>query len=163
MPAATSFAAEPPSYLPWATDVMPQLPWPHDLCRNKAPHIITTQLRHRLHVASTRMVSVTELLAKVKTMLIQRPNHIHMVLSVSHESNVGTLPQKIGCLRPPIHGDICNNFHHNSKLARIAGSFKAAVSGEYPRIWRRLYHEHIIRNQLAFDNIMEYVNQNAER
>ena len=29
--------------------------------------------------------------------------------------------------------------------------------------WQRNYHEHIIRNQRAFDNIMLYIDENVER
>ena len=30
------------------------------------------------------------------------------------------------------------------------------------RVWQRNYHEHIIRNQRAFDHIMAYVDSNVE-
>ena len=88
----------------------------------------------------------------------------------------------IGCLKPPRYGEPCNDNHHNSALAVIVRTFKAAVTrivkstlaqcqagttraqciAPLP-VWQRNYHEHIIRNQRAFDNIMEYINTNPER
>lgn len=88
----------------------------------------------------------------------------------------------IGCLKPPRYGEPCNDNHHNSALSVIVRTFKAAVTrivkstlaqcqagttraqciAPLP-VWQRNYHEHIIRNQRAFDNIMEYINTNPER
>ncbi|MDE6668822.1 MAG: hypothetical protein K2K26_03950, partial [Muribaculaceae bacterium] len=70
---------------------------------------------------------------------------------------------KYGCLKPPRHGDTVNDYHHNSKLATIIGAFKAGVTrtartrliASLP-CWQPRYHEYIIRNQHAFDNIMYY-------
>lgn len=76
----------------------------------------------------------------------------------------------LGCLKPPKHGEICNDFHHNSRLAVIVGSFKAAVTrlartrciASLP-VWQPRFHEHIIRNQHALDNIMTYIDENVSR
>lgn len=96
-----------------------------------------------------------------------------------------------GCLRPSRHGDPTPDNHFNSALAIIIRTFKAAVSRKVrvipPRaqsaqvrslraqciaplqdaqtsmkIWQRNYHEHIIRDQWAFDNIMNYIDTNVE-
>lgn len=84
--------------------------------------------------------------------------------SIIAESNI------LGCLKPPKHGEICNDFHHNSRLAVIVGSFKAAVTrlartryiASLP-VWQPRFHEHIIRNQHALDNIMTYIDENVSR
>lgn len=90
-----------------------------------------------------------------------------------------------GSLKPPRHGEPCANNHFNSKLAIIIRTFKAAVTREINkllltaraqciaplhddknssiRVWQRNFHEHIIRNQLSFDNIMNYIDCNIER
>lgn len=96
-----------------------------------------------------------------------------------------------GCLRPPRHGDPASDNHFNSALAVVIRTFKAVVSRKVrvipPRdqsaqgrslraqciaplqdaqtpmkIWQRNYHEHIIRDQWAFDNIMNYIDTNVE-
>lgn len=118
------------------------------------------------------------------------PNHVHMVLSVGtrHAASASN-SSNIGCLKPPRHGEPCACNHHNSQLAVIVGSFKAAVSKKIHemtsrtrhaaslppddmnttdgdtsfRIWQSRFHEHIIRDQRAFDNIMNYVDNNVER
>lgn len=120
------------------------------------------------------------------------PNHVHMVIAVgtryiasaSRQGNIASTSVQgnitsynLGCLKPPKHGNICDDFHHNSRLSVIIGSFKAAVTRwannqieqslggrDVSRpYWQPRYHEHIIRNQRAFENIMMYVDTNVER
>ena len=109
------------------------------------------------------------------------PNHVHMVLSVGARliASAETLPsstsfasssQGFGCINPPRHGVAFVDNHHNSRLASIIGAFKAGVTrtartrliASLP-CWQSRYHEHIIRNQYAFDNIMSYIDSNIER
>ena len=116
------------------------------------------------------------------------PNHIHMVINVGTQSPpVGTryiaseqatqtAGQNMGCLRAPRHGEPCEDFHHNCSLAVVVGTFKAAVTRlmrtrciaslrrqhQIQTVWQPRYHEHIIRNQRAFENIMNYVDTNIE-
>ncbi len=118
------------------------------------------------------------------------PNHIHIVMAVGTRyiasANKDTektcqpntadvsLSGNRGCLKAPKHGGECLDFHHNSKLAVIIGSFKAAVTRRANSslicgrdvsrpYWQLRYHEHIIRNQHAFDNIMAYIDSNVEK
>lgn len=136
---------------------------------------------------------------------IVMPNHIHMVVMIPSQpvgaQYIAPEPGRpvgaqyiapgpgrpepesnIGCLKPPRYGEPCNDNHHNSALAVVVRTFKAAVTrivkstraqcqagttraqciAPLP-VWQRNYHEHIIRNQRAFDNIMEYINTNPER
>lgn len=100
-------------------------------------------------------------------------------------SETTTPEQNTGCLKLPRHGDPRIDNHFNSRLAVIIRSFKAACSIEVNRqlrslpsslraqiiaplpagggIWQRNYHDHIIRNQRAFENIMNYVDTNIEK
>ena len=119
------------------------------------------------------------------------PNHIHIVLVVGAQyfapAQSAESIQNIGCLRPPRHGEPRYDNHFNSRLAVIIRSFKAACSIEINRqlqlqniaeipphgraqniaplrqIWQRNYHEHIIRNQQAFEIIMNYIETNIEK
>lgn len=117
------------------------------------------------------------------------PNHIHMVINVGTQpAPVGTryiasaqamhnAGQNMGCLRASRHGEPCEDFHHNSSLAVVVGTFKAAVTRlmrtrciaslrrqhQIQTVWQPRYHEHIIRNQRAFENIMNYVDTNIEK
>lgn len=103
------------------------------------------------------------------------PNHIHMVISISPVKSVqNSAAPNIGCLKPPMHDAPCNNNHFNSGLAVVVRTFKAAVTRlaasfiqptfrQKQAIWQRNYHEHIIRNQRAFDNIMNYIDTNVEK
>ncbi len=58
----------------------------------------------------------------VRTRYIASPSAESIIASPGAKSNI------LGCLKPPKHGEICNDFHHNSRLAVIVGSFKAAVT-----------------------------------
>ncbi len=114
------------------------------------------------------------------------PNHIHFVIAVgtryiaSAQTSTPTVQattisnspitstNSLGCLGPPRHGEICEDFHHNADLPIIIGTFKAAVTrlartrciASLP-CWQPRYHEHIIRNQHAFANIMNYLDTNV--
>ena len=80
------------------------------------------------------------------------------IASAQAKQNAG---QKMGCLRAPQHGEPCEDFHHNSSLAVVVGTFKAAVARlmrtrciaslrqqqQKQKVWQPRYHEHIIRNQ----------------
>lgn len=98
------------------------------------------------------------------------PNHIHIVLAVGARYIAPVSTKNKGCLRAPEHGTCCHDYHHNSLLSTIISTFKASVTrtararfiAPLQPIWQRLYHEHIIRNQAAFENIMNYIDSNVE-
>lgn len=103
---------------------------------------------------------------------------------IASEQPMQTAGQHMGCLRAPRHGEPCEDFHHNCSLAVVVGTFKAAVTRlmrtrcdlmrtrciaslqqrqqQIQAVWQPRYHEHIIRNQIAFENIMNYVDTNIE-
>lgn len=124
------------------------------------------------------------------------PNHIHLVIAINprientEKVQVGTRifasaeegkgaeegkmysntePPNIGCLKFSAHGEVTSDFHHNSRLATVIGTFKAGVTrtgrerkfASTPKIWQARYHEHIIRDQRSYDNIMAYIDNNV--
>lgn len=116
------------------------------------------------------------------------PNHIHAVIAVGAQyiapetsiPNIPIAPEtpaspiNVGCLKPPCHGGGVECNHFNSALAVVVRTFKAAVSRKARaqsaegaqciaplRVWQRNYHEHIIRNQRALDNILNYIDNNV--
>lgn len=105
----------------------------------------------------------------VRTRYIASSSAESIIASAGAESIIAK-SNTLGCLKPPKHGEICNDFHHNSRLAVIVGSFKAAVTrlartrciASLP-VWQPRFHEHIIRNQHALDNIMTYIDENVSR
>lgn len=107
--------------------------------------------------------------APVRTRYIASSSAESIIASAEAESIIAK-SNTLGCLKPPKHGEICNDFHHNSRLAVIVGSFKAAVTrlartryiASLP-VWQPRFHEHIIRNQHALDNIMTYIDENVSR
>lgn len=84
--------------------------------------------------------------------------------------------QKMGCLKQARNGDACDDFHHNCRLASVIGSLKAAITRAANRVtygrdisrpkcpkWQQRYYENIIRNERAFVNIMNYIDNNVIR
>lgn len=119
------------------------------------------------------------------------PNHIHLIISVgtrfitsTNETNKTNESPNTGCLKPREHNaPESQDFHHNSRLASIVGAFKAGVTRQWrqvgtrfiaseqrttastpanTKIWQPRFHEHIIRNQRAYDYIMNYIDNNIE-
>ena len=62
------------------------------------------------------------------------PNHLHIVLHITPKSptedyqNLKSEHTNLGCLKVANHSEICEDFHHNSRLSVIIGSFKASVT-----------------------------------
>lgn len=102
--------------------------------------------------------------------------------SESNSESNSAPSQKLGCLKPTARGDTCTDFHHNCRLASVIGSLKAAVTRAANRVtygrdisrpnspnspkcpkWQQRYYENIIRNERAFVNIMNYIDNNVIR
>lgn len=105
------------------------------------------------------------------------PNHLHLIVATRHGASsqakgnqepISTAKSNLGFLHPKRHDAIPNqDFHHNSRLAVIIGQLKSTVKREANKLnipfeWQPRYHEHIIRDQTAFDNIMNYIDTNIE-
>ena len=95
------------------------------------------------------------------------PNHVHMIISIQPKNIKSRNIQNIGCLHIPAHDEACIDFHHNTPLAIIIGSFKASVTrrarahniGPLP-CWQTRFHDHIIRNKHTYDLITRYIETN---
>lgn len=111
------------------------------------------------------------------------PNHVHLVVAIGARFPA-TVPlhdgdTDYGCLRLKNGEPDFRDMHHNSRLANVIGSFKAAVTRimrnripvdckhagigrEFSRpYWQSRYYDHIIRNQQSFDKIMHYIDTNV--
>ena len=112
------------------------------------------------------------------------PNHFHAIISISrspvgsrHAAAPDTIPTSTplpnpGCLRPPRHPEESDNFsarnHHNARLSAVIGGIKSAVKRYANQRgivfgWQANFHDHIIRNQRAYDLIAEYIRTNPQR
>ena len=110
------------------------------------------------------------------------PNHIHIVMSVGTRifasaaterffatENPDNQLKNLGCLKPPRHDEPTLDFHHNSRISLIIGAFKAGVTRDASKLniadehlWQPRFHDHIIRNQQAYEKIMNYVDTNVQ-
>lgn len=67
------------------------------------------------------------------------PNHIHLIVVLNAKSG--------GCGNPP--------------LQNIVGQFKSYTTKKYgTQLWQRSYHDHIIRNETDYMNILQYIENN---
>ena len=97
------------------------------------------------------------------------PNHVHFIVDIHKSEGDESQNPDLGCLRQSDHGEGCVDFHFNSELSKAVRLFKAACTRLVRRLpgyegielWQRNYHEHIIRDQHAFDNIMLYIDTNV--
>ena len=69
------------------------------------------------------------------------PNHIHMIMEITNDG--------------------CNN---NTDISKIIGSFKRYVSKTVNKdrenkieIWQKSFYEHVIRNEIDYNIILEYI------
>ena len=115
------------------------------------------------------------------------PNNLHIVLHITPKSptedyqNLKSEHTNLGCLKVANHSEICEDFHHNSRLSVIIGSFKASVTrcvrmnleniegrtrsiASLPvttqNVWQPRFHEHIVKSRSTLDLIMQYIDNN---
>ena len=71
------------------------------------------------------------------------PNHIHVLLLVSHERDAR-------CASPT-----------KSVVAKVINALKSLTTRQFGKpIWQRSYHDHIIRNEDEYQLIWQYINEN---
>ena len=82
------------------------------------------------------------------------PDHIHFILSVKNGQS-GT----------PVPTDITTKIDNkNSAVAKFVSTFKRFCNKEYgENIWQQRYYDHIIRNQKDYNEIFEYIENNARK
>lgn len=90
------------------------------------------------------------------------PNHIHLIIYIKPEdNNIFNRDLNHGCLNHSKHDGKCLDFHHNSQLAKVIGSFKAAVSRSSGiKCWQSRFHDHFVRNRQSYNFIMDYIDNN---
>ena len=104
-----------------------------------------TQLNIFGKIAETCILNIEQHYANVKIdKYVVMPNHVHMIVVLGIEE----YSDKI------------------SSLTQIIGQYKMAVSKEIHKIrsdckvWQRSFHDHIIRNQQAYEKIWLYIEGN---
>lgn len=108
--------------------------------------------------------------------MVVMPNHFHCIWQNTSSAAVVVPVGADLCVRPLIDDEHTLGEHVGSPLARVVQWFKTMSTNEYirgvkqlgwppfdRRLWQRNYYEHIIRNQLAYNNIANYINNNPVR
>ncbi|MGB1205177.1 MAG: transposase [Chitinophagales bacterium] len=102
------------------------------------------------------------------------PNHVHGILMIEGNNNLDkqnndNVTNKTGhALSLPTKQTIGQQRFQNigkNSLSSIIGSYKSAVTKHARRLgfefhWQRLFHEHIIREDVKFDKITNYITNN---
>ena len=96
---------------------------------------------------------------------IVMPNHFHGIIFIGNNAYNG----RDAMHRVSTDGDYKNQFGPQSKnLASIIRGFKSAVTVRARRInpnfgWQARFHDHIIRNPNAYENISKYIIDNPKK
>lgn len=102
------------------------------------------------------------------------PNHFHAIIEIVHRRGALHSPINIeSALHSPINIESeCNSPEpHQSQfkspsqtVGAIVRGFKSSVSRQLGfSVWQRDYYEHIIRDEKAYGNISNYINENPLR
>lgn len=90
---------------------------------------------------------------------VTMPNHIHGVVEIVGAPLVGALHT----MGAPTVGDIVGAYKSLTTNAYIRGVNDAGWLSFNGRLWQRNYYEHIIRNEQAYSNIVEYIRTNPQK
>lgn len=116
------------------------------------------------------------------------PNHVHILLEINRKWTAAQNAIGINGIIPPVgtgrdlsqHRDLSVPMESESlpmpsdsikikSIPSLMGAFKTTSSkkihlaGNQEFLWQRSYHDHIVRNQQAFENIDNYIDQNPEK
>ncbi len=127
--------------------------WYHEL-ENKFPDIKC----HEMIIMPDHFHCIVETVGAVAADLRVRPNDVPSINDVPSKNNV------------------IKNEHTGSSLQHVVQWFKTMTTNEYIRgvkndgwkpfdgkLWQRNYYEHIIRNELAYYNITNYILNNPKK
>ena len=83
------------------------------------------------------------------------PNHIHLIIEINNDN------KKQAIRESPLQ-------YHRSVIDKMVGFLKMNVSKKIhntysDKIWQRSYHDHIIRHEKDYQNILEYIDTNVLR
>lgn len=78
------------------------------------------------------------------------PNHVHLIVMLYSDDNV--LCEKV------------SEAPQNAEIPRLISTLKRFVNRDIGfNVWQRSYHDHIIRNEAAYNTVWEYVENNASK
>ena len=81
------------------------------------------------------------------------PNHIHLLISIKNET-----PNIMGHRTPRAASPT------KATIPQLVNALKSLASKEFGEsMWQRFYHEHIIRNEVEYRRIWQYINENPAR
>ena len=78
------------------------------------------------------------------------PNHIHLLVMIYSDERV---------LNETLSGS-----PQNAEIPKLISTLKRFVNGDIgENVWQRSYHDHIVRNEPAYNSIWEYIEYNASK
>ncbi len=99
----------------------------------------------------------------VKSYVIM-PNHIHLLLMVSHSQTASPETRKTSAMSGPSRTPVPTNTIQNSVVSRWISTFKRFCNKEYGiNIWQSRSYDHIIRDLQDYDTHMKYISDNPEK
>lgn len=106
-------------------------------------------------LAKTALLQIPEVYpqATIEEWIIM-PNHIHLIIAIQNTEISKEYHSVIG-LQPLVKGSISSIINHfKGKVTKLCKQNK------YEFVWQSRFHDHIIRNEEAFNKISEYILNN---
>ena len=117
--------------------------WKNPMCLDSTP--IEDKLNFAGKIADETIGSIQKIFQVKVDKYVIMPNHIHMILLIENDSEMGA---KTGL------------------ISRVVGCFKAIISKRLHEfnvndiIWQRSFYDHIIRNEKDYQRIWNYIENN---
>ena len=90
--------------------------------------------------------------------MVVMPNHFHCIIHI--EGQPRGISPTINSINTPTIGDIVGAFKSISTNEYIAGVKQLGWQRFNKKLWQRNYYEHIIRNEVGYLKISEYIKNN---
>ncbi len=88
------------------------------------------------------------------------PNHIHGIIEISQHNEQRTATGGLSLQNRMTVSDVVHRFKTLTTRRYIAGVHKNGWESFHKKVWQRSYHEHVIRNEVSYKKIVEYVQLN---
>ena len=92
------------------------------------------------------------------------PNHIHMILIVSHVENRDAVDRDAVDGRDAVDRDAVDSVPYKSLIPAFVRSLKTMTTKRFGfNMWQRSYHDRIIRDEAEYQRIWQYIDENPAR
>jgi len=122
-----------------------RIAFPHNVTviREQRPYM---ELSNTGKIVHDKIMAISQIYKSVSvSKYVIMPNHIHMIIEIDNDF------------------DESGNAMRSPTISTIMTQFKGAVSKAIgQKFWQKSFHDHIIRNQIDYENIWNYIDVNID-